>query len=166
MTKCSRWHCFDANVYCFKAYMFIGSIKEMCDTSYSALRRGMDAVSAKKFSDKIKQMYLSDEKVGAKNDGCGVRVEIDSGVCIWIARIDRFRGSIKEIAVIAHECLHVALSIVDSFGVIEKSPFETLCYIHEAIYMDFIKYAFGSIGCLSYEEPKAHTDKSRNKARK
>ena len=143
-----NWFEFQNGVFPANVLFFIGTRQEMCFTASLGLGECKDMFSkenARKFVDEIEKSF--GREVRGISGEC-VSCDIDSGMRIWIVRLDRFDGQIDDAGMLSHECLHAALSIMGHCGVSENPPFEGLCYFHEAIYKHFMLKAYERAGLL------------------
>lgn len=143
----TRWGVFFSAIYPVSVMFFIGERKEMAETIADAMS-GPDCPDGelrKEFIEKVRSQY------GVKESGVAgecICVAASNGVRLWIVRINKFRGSISEMGMLSHECLHVALSVLDFCGVVECPPCEALCYAHQAMFEKFLTCASAHIGLL------------------
>ena len=161
-----RWFFFDPVVFPLKILFSIGSREEMCRTSSIALSSMSDNITgteaefiAKNLNEKFSE---SDEEI----DGEVISVKSGNGTRVHVLRIESFSGTLDDSATLSHECLHVAMAVMDMCGVIESPPYECLCYLHQEIFKKFSTDAFGSCGMLrsnapSEEERKANEESFR-----
>ena len=143
-----RWYDFSNSIYPVKVLMFIGGRRDMCDTAMTGLTsmdNPMSEKSAKSLSDIMRERFYDERP---ESDGEALSVYNDSGNKAFVVRLDGFEGTLYDTALLAHECLHVALAIIDHCGVKEDPPYEALCYLHEAIYRKFLTDAFSIVGGL------------------
>ena len=64
----------------------------------------------------------------------------------FIRMSDFILGKVDDIAVLSHECLHVANSILNEVGLREDVNIEGLCYTHEYIFSSILKQLLESAG--------------------
>lgn len=148
-----RWCSYQNGVYPVRILFFVGNRTGMCETildGLSVLDDKLSGADAGAFALKVRQMFGAERR---RINGESLRIEIDNGLNLWIVRVDSFRGYVEDTALLSHECLHAALSVLGYCGVSEEPPFEALCYLHEAIFKKFMMFAFGRVGMLHYGDP-------------
>lgn len=64
----------------------------------------------------------------------------------FIRITDFILGNVDDIAVLSHECLHVANAILNEVGLREDVNIEGLCYTHEHIFSSILKQLLESAG--------------------
>lgn len=156
------WCSFSNGVYPVRILFFVGSRTSMCRDILDGLSMLDDKLSgedAGAFALKVRQMFGTERR---SINGESLRIEIDNGLNLWIVRVDRFRGYVEDTALLSHECLHAALSVLGYCGVSEDPPFEALCYLHEAIFKKFMMFAFGRVGMLHYGNPENRMKETGN----
>lgn len=145
------WDTFMTDVFQTKIAFFIGSRDSMCKMACEWIgsfgEHNVSKDETAKFSENLRAHFGREDRL--VNGEC-LRVDIDNGNSMWIVRLNSFCGSVYDAALLSHECLHAALSILGYLGVDENHPHEVLCYLHEAIFMRFMKYGFEKIGMLRY----------------
>lgn len=154
-----NWHLLRTNVYNSRVYMCVGNRRKMCETIYDAFVAGddpMEVSDAGDFAGRFCDRF-GNERVGVNGECLSVCNDI--GMQVWVVRMDEFAGSVDNTVVLSHECLHAALSILGTCGVSENPPFEALCYLHEAIFNNFMLFCFGRIGQLRYGPMKTEEAK-------
>ena len=149
----TRWGEFMGDIYPARIMLFLGNRKEMGESIAEALGTGnggeLDATQ-KEFVESART-YLNSEAAALSGEfSC---LEARNGAKLWIVRVDDFDGSVDGVATLSHECLHAALSALDCYGVSENSPYECLCYLHEAIFKKFLVCASAHIGLLRKQPP-------------
>ena len=140
-----RWFFFDPVVFPRKILLFIGSREDMCFTAQAGLN----------------QSYAkSDYEI----DGEGISVKSGKHERVYIVRVESFRGTVDDSTSLSHECLHIAMAILDLCGVRETPPYECLCYLHQAMFKKFSIDAFGSCGMLRKDEPSEEERKANEES--
>lgn len=144
----SNWKKLRLDVFPVSVFMFIGNRKDMLDSVEDAFKAGpepMDADVAEDWANSFRRSFSVE--YGGINGEC-LSAKNRYGAKMWIVRVDEFSASIDDTAMLSHECLHAALSMLGYLGVSENPPFETLCYLHEAIYKCFLRFSFERKGRL------------------
>ena len=137
------WSQWETDVYHAKVMLFVGDRDRMCETAFDGLTMApspMSAEMAKDFASRLKDTF--GKPISSVCGEC-LSVVNDAGDRLWVVRLDEFKGSVEDIVVLSHECLHAAISILGHCGVQEDPPFEALCYLHEAIFKKFTIEALG-----------------------
>lgn len=137
------WAQWSTDIYHARVMLFIGGREKMCDTAFDGLVGVDDPMSVENAKDFA---FRLNDAFGKPMSGiCGECLSVinDDGDRLWVIRLDEFKGAVEDIVVLSHECLHAAISILGHCGVQEDSPFEALCYLHEAIFKKFIIDALG-----------------------
>ena len=145
----SRWSLFENSVYPATVLFFIGSRQDMLDSVEGVLMALPCCKSKKSAGDTAERFRALFGSNSLSVDGESLSVQREDGSKIWVVRIDSFVGAVGDVTLLSHECLHTALSLMGYFGVEENPPFEGLCYLHEAIFHQFLKKSCGDCGILS-----------------
>lgn len=159
-----RWFFFDPVVFPRKILLFIGSREEMCRTAHLALSEmdgNFTGTEAALIAKNLNQSYAKSDD---ETDGEGISVKSGKGTRVYIVRVESFRGTVDDSTSLSHECLHIALAIMDLCGVREGPPYECLCYLHQAIFKKFSIDAFGSCGMLRKDEPSEEERKANEES--
>lgn len=144
----TRWCAFIGDIYPVKVMFFIGSRKEMSESIAEALT-GTESARFQAQKKEIIEKVRSEYSVELPSlEGECICVTASRGARLWIVRVREFDGTIECAALLSHECLHAAISVLDFLGVSEAPPFEVLCYTHEAIFKRFLRSASAHIGIL------------------
>lgn len=159
-----RWFFFDPVVFPRKILLFIGSREEMCETAYSALSEMAGIFTGTEAALIAKNLNESYAKSDDEIDGEGISVKSGKGTRVYIVRVESFRGTVDDSTSLSHECLHIAMAILDLCGVRETPPYECLCYLHQAMFKKFSMDAFGSCGMLRRDEPSDEERKANEES--
>lgn len=158
-----RWFFLDPVVFPCKILLFIGSREEMRETAHSAISDiagSFTGTEAYLIAKNLNERYAkSDDEI----DGEGISVNSD-GTRVYIVRVESFRGTVDDSTLLSHECLHIAMAILDMCGVRETPPYECLCYLHQAIFKKFSIDAFGSCGMLRKDDPSEEERKANEES--
>ena len=151
----SPWFDFRNGVFPVRVLFFIGNRESMCESSMEGLTSLSNPMSkriAEEASEKMKRCF---DTSSPRISGECLSIESDNVPRFWIVRMDSFDGSVDDTVMLSHECLHAALSILGYCGISENTPFEVLCYLHEAIFKKFMMDAFGCVGLLKRTREEA-----------
>ena len=147
-----RWFFFAPVIFHRKILLFIGSREDMCLTAQNGIfdLKKFTVNEVQAIAKNLNESYAnSDDEI----DGEGISVKSGKNERVYIVRVESFRGTIDDSATLSHECLHIAMAILDLCGVRETPPYECLCYLHQAMFKKFSIDAFGSCGMLRNDEP-------------
>lgn len=159
-----KWFFFDPVVFPRKILLFIGSREEMCRTaneSLSTLDGHFTGNEAATIAKNLNENYPKSED---EIDGEGISVKSGKHERVYIVRVESFRGTVDDSTSLSHECLHIAMAILDLCGVRETPPYECLCYLHQAMFKKFSIDAFGSCGMLRKDEPSEEERKANEES--
>lgn len=148
------WGFWKSNTLPVIAYLCIGTKEQALETAEKAVAEfdgGIGKGDAREFAERLRK--LDD---GSNNEGDCSKIILEKGNGAWLVRMNDFDGSVDDLAVLSHECLHAALSMEDWLGIREDPPYEGLCYLNEAVFKSFVKRAYGSINGLWKPEEDAN----------
>lgn len=158
-----RWFFFDPVVFPRKILLFIGSREDMCFTAQEGIT-DLKQFTGNEVATIAKNLYQNYAKSDDEIDGEGISVKSGKHERIYIVRVESFRGTVDNSTSLSHECLHIAMAILDLCGVRETPPYECLCYLHQAMFKKFSIDAFGSCGMLRKDEPSEEERKANEES--
>ena len=158
-----RWFFFDPVVFPRKILLFIGSREDMCLTAQAGIA-DLKQFTGNEVATIAKNLNNSYANSDDEIDGEGISVKSGKHERIYIVRVESFRGTVDDSTSLSHECLHIAMAILDLCGVRETPPYECLCYLHQAMFKKFSIDAFGSCGMLRKDEPSEEERKANEES--
>jgi hypothetical protein len=134
-----QWYCAEVEIFHTHIFICIGSREDLVKTGLSALTNAgftSDCVNdiGMSLTARIPNIY---EHINCGECFCVPTTE--SGTVHFIRLDDFNQHCLDDITILAHECLHVAINIMDTCGIEEVGNRECLCYLHEMIFKNFLK---------------------------
>lgn len=137
--ECKQWYYAEVEIFYTHVFICIGSREDLVNTGSSAL------TNAGFTSDCVNDIGIS---LTARIPN--IHEHLNCGECFCVhtikngtvhfIRLDDFNPyCLDDIAILAHECLHVAINIMETCGIKEAGSSECLCYLHEMIFKNFLK---------------------------
>lgn len=147
--QASGWIVIPVDVFMTNVLCFTGSRKELFDSLYDApVMKNLPKEHIKEIGCEIARCF----DMRAKS----VAGEVVNYGDIQFIRMSRFNGSIDDICVLLHECLHIAESILRELAIKEHEnrTSELLAYLQEFIFKSAMTRLYEQMGFILHEETK------------
>lgn len=150
MPECKGWFRCEVAMLLTNVLCYVGSRKGMLDTLFNApVMKGLPKEHIKEIGGEIAEIF--DKR---SNSVAGEVVPYGD---LQFIRLSEFSGSVSEICVLAHECLHVAEWMLRNMAIKEQEnrTSELLAYTQEYIFKTLLIALYGANGYnLSREKDK------------